>query len=114
MMATSLLCLALVVAREAGGEPAPVQIAVTHVVRNRMTRAGRPVCNVTTIRAQFQRARKKPDIELIRRVRNAWRLADVTHGATHFHDPRLMPYWARKMVRTAKIGRLSFYREGKL
>jgi len=113
MMATSLLCLALVVAREAGGEPAAVQVAVTHVVRNRTMRAGRPICDVTTIRAQFQRARKKPDIELIRRVRNAWRLADVTHGATHFQDPRQRPYWARKMVRTAKIGRLSFYREGK-
>lgn len=110
MMATSLLCLALVVAREAGGEPVPVQVAVAHVVRNRTVRAGRPVCNVTNIRAQFSSSRKKPDLDLIRRVRDAWRKADVTHGATHFHDPRLVPYWARKMTRTVRIGRLSFYK----
>jgi spore germination cell wall hydrolase CwlJ-like protein len=110
MMATSLLCLALVVAREAGGEPPNVQRAVTHVVRNRMAHTGKSVCYVTKLRQQFQRARRKPDIALIERVASAWRQADITHGATHFHDPRRKPAWARHMTQTAHLGRLRFYK----
>jgi spore germination cell wall hydrolase CwlJ-like protein len=75
-----------------------------------MTRTGKPVCYVTTLRQQFQRARRKPDIALIERVAAAWRQPDITHGATHFHDPRRKPAWAKHMTQTAHIGRLRFYR----
>lgn len=38
---------------------------------------------------------------------------DITRGATHFHDYRVNPIWARsaKFVRTLKTSKLSFYKK---
>jgi spore germination cell wall hydrolase CwlJ-like protein len=111
VVTAALLCLAMTVQREAGGEPAAVQAAVVHVIRNRSTTRHKPVCRVTRARRQFQSIRRRPRPDIIQTVRRAWWAPDKTHGATHFHDPREYPGWAKKMHKTASIGRLRFYRE---
>lgn len=111
MMAASLLCLAMAMQREAGGEPPPTQVAVAHVIRNRAKAKHKPICQVVKEKRQFKLARQKPNSELIKTARLAWKKKDTTGGATHFHDPRELPFWAKKMKRTAKIGRLRFYRK---
>lgn len=37
-------------------------------------------------------------------------LADITHGATHYHAARVRPYWARGKTPCAEIGAHRFYR----
>lgn len=111
MMEASILCLSLAVSREAGGEPKPVQVAVVHVIRNRATAKHKPICQVVKEKRQFKLSRQKPNAALIKTARMAWRKKDTTGGATHFHDPRELPFWAKKMKRTAKIGKLRFYRK---
>lgn len=110
MIAASLLCLALTVQREAGGEPLHVQRAVVHVIRNRTRQQKKPVCRIVRQKRQFQLLKKKPRPEIIRVAIAAWLQPDTTKGATHFHDPREMPGWAKNMTRTALFGKLRFYR----
>ena len=105
----AMLCLALVVHREAGGEPTATQKAVTHVIRNRVRQEHKPVCHITRQRAQFSRAKRVP-IATVRRVQSFWTAPDVTRGATHFHDPSVRPRWAKRMTRTVRYGNLIFYR----
>lgn len=38
--------------------------------------------------------------------------ADPTNGATHYHDSSVEPEWAKSMLKTAMLGRLTFYRVG--
>ncbi|WP_288986712.1 cell wall hydrolase, partial [uncultured Cobetia sp.] len=37
-------------------------------------------------------------------------LEDVTDGALYFHARYATPYWAKRFVRTARIGQHLFYR----
>ena len=108
-VSAAMLCLALVVHREAGGEPDATQKAVTHVIRNRVKQEHKPVCHITRQRAQFSRAKHVP-VATVRRVQGFWTAPDVTRGATHFHDPSVSPTWARRMTRTVRYGNLIFYR----
>lgn len=108
-VSAAMLCLALVVHREAGGEPEATQKAVTHVIRNRVKQENKPVCHVTRQKAQFSRSRHVP-MATVRRVQSFWTAPDSTRGATHFHDPSVRPPWAKHMHRTARYGKLIFYK----
>lgn len=111
MMTASLLCLAMAVQREAGGEPPPVQVAVAHVIRNRAKARHKPVCKIVKEKSQFFLLQKEPRKEVVKLALKAWAQRDTTQGATHFHDPREYPGWAAKMQRTRQIGKLRFYRK---
>ena len=97
--------------REAGGEPKPVQVAVVHTIRNRVRAAKKPICTVVAKKRQFTLLKKRPRPDILKTARMAWNSHDSTGGATHFHDPREYPYWARVMKRTRVVGKLRFYRK---
>ncbi len=105
-----LLCLALTVQQEAGGEPPRTQVAVVHTIRNRSKRHHKSACWVVRQTRQFQHSRHYLQ-NTLKVVRRAWRLPDSVRGATHFHDPSVKPYWAKRFTRVARIGNLIFYRE---
>jgi len=109
MISAAILCLALTVQREAGGEPAAAQAAVVHIIRNRVRATKRKtVCQVVRKPRQFQIA-KRATRRTMKLVLRAWKSRDSTRGATHFHDTRIgPPYWAGK--KTASFGKLRFYR----
>lgn len=111
MIAASLLCLAMAVQRESGGEQESVQVAVTHTIRNRVKEKNKSVCTVVKAKCQFRLLHKLPREEVINLAKKAWRQKDTTNGATHFHDQRKYPTWAMKMHRTKRIGSLIFYRK---
>ena len=139
MIAEALLCLALNVYHEARGELTAGQIAVNHVVMNRVadTRYPDDVCGVV----KQARHTKWDPVNPIRhkcsfswwcdgksdnpRDLNAWlysnQLAsliisgmhpDITDGATHYHKIGYYPKWINDigMIRVGLIGDHIFYR----
>jgi spore germination cell wall hydrolase CwlJ-like protein len=111
MLTAAMLCLALVVNSEAGGQPLSTQRAVTHVIRNRVKQKHKSVCQVVREKSQFSRRAKHVTVATVRRVQGFWSAPDVTCGATHFHDPSVSPRWAKRMTRTVRYGNLIFYRK---
>ncbi len=122
-------CLALNIYFEARGEPETGQLAVGHVVMNRVASARFPstVCDVIQqggelrrYRCQFSwwcdgrsdRPRNKrlweKSAELALNV--YWgRSVDPTEGALWYHADYVKPYWREEFERGPKIGRHIFY-----
>jgi|TARA_R110002050_G_scaffold9580_5_gene33951 N-acetylmuramoyl-L-alanine amidase len=126
-MVEGLFCLALAVYFEARGEPAAGQLAVAHVIQNRV-RSGRypdSFCEVVTEarsvglhRCQFsfycdgKREAILDDVAwLASRViaEASLHVNDITEGATHYHSTSVDPAWASSMTVTIKIGNHIFY-----
>ncbi len=126
-----LTCLARTVYWEAKGEDVAVMEGVANVVMNRLADGGFPdtICGVVTEGedggpCQFawwcdgsSDKVEEPDryaitTEVARRALNR-QLADRTDGALFFHGKESPPDWTRKMVKTATIGDLVFYRPKK-
>ena len=127
-----MTCLAEAVYYEARGESVEGQRAVAEVVlrRTRDHRFPNTVCSVV-----YQGAHKRNACQFSfacdgighgRRDRLAWkravevaryettgegRLTDTVSGAQYFHTTRVNPPWARRFIRTAKIGTHIFYRQ---
>lgn len=127
-----MTCLAEAVYYEARGESLEGQRAVAEVVlrRTRDHRFPNTVCGVV-----YQGAHKRNACQFSfacdgighgRRDKLAWkravevaqyeatgegRLHDSTSGAQYFHTTRVNPPWARRFIRTAKIGTHIFYRQ---
>ena len=119
----SAFCLALVVYTEARGEPLDGQLLVAEVVLNRVQMESYPdtVCAVAFEPHQFSGLNVTPDLEAVF-VDPAWQtsvdiaveaLQDTSFGsgATHFHNNKKTPYWARKMTLLGKYGGHIFYKE---
>ncbi len=122
-------CLALNIYFEARGEPEVGQLAVGHVVMNRVASARFPstVCGVIQQGGELRRYRcqfswwcdgrsDKPrnkklwekSAELALNV--YWgRSADPTEGALWYHADYVKPYWRKAFERGPKIGRHIFY-----
>jgi N-acetylmuramoyl-L-alanine amidase len=117
---------------EARGEPKAGQVAVVHVIRNRVDRPGwwghdiASVClapwqfscwNVSDPnRALIEALPRESEVyqQLAQLVRLAWDEADTTDGADHYFAPKGMPggkppSWAMQYRRTVSIGRHVFY-----
>ena len=122
-------CLAEAIYFEARGENRTGRIAVGEVILNRVKSKQYPntVCGVVRQgedrknSCQFSYRCDGVDEAIFNQTAFAnslqlaidligQRLSSVTHGATHFHASNVSPNWARKMHRTARIGRHSFYR----
>ena len=120
---STLTLLALAVYLEARGEGAIGQAAVVHVVRNRVLDPRWPnsIRGVLLQPWQFSCFNDwdgtVPDAFVtqkatwVSRVIAAWRMRDVTDGATHYHADYVAPRWAQAMVHTVTYGRHIFYRD---
>jgi spore germination cell wall hydrolase CwlJ-like protein len=128
MLASSLLCLSLVVWTEARGEPTKGQVAVASVVMNRVEMNNSSVCDEVTKPAQFPWARniiKKRDhdyyvpekniphdpiweksVELATAVLDGTQ--EIIPRITHFHNIFEFPNWHLK--KELVVGRHIFYR----
>ncbi len=127
--ASEIECLALNIYFEARGEPEVGQVAVGHVVMNRVASARFPgtVCDVIQQGGELRRYRcqfswwcdgrsDKPrnkrlwekSAELALNV--YWgRTEDPTEGALWYHADYVKPYWRKAFERGPKIGRHIFY-----
>lgn len=115
--------LALCIWSEARGEPIKGQVAVGHVVLNRVKGSdwfGKTVRGVILKRYQFSWFNDPPS-KLPRVGKEFTTVAtlvlegltkDVSRGATHFHADWLepAPYWAEEMKRTTTIGAHIFFK----
>ncbi len=126
-------CLALNIYFEARGEPRLGQIAVGHVVLNRVVDRRFPatVCGVirqggekVLNRCQFSwwcdgRSDQPRDAEAWQESRTLarkvyWGYAeDPTTGALWYHALSVSPYWGKKLTRGPKIGQHLFYVDAK-
>ncbi len=124
-------CLALAIYFEARGEPGDGQVAVAHVVMNRVYDARYPksVCGVVRQggyailnRCQFSfHCDGRPDVPvdsaswqratgLAKRI--YWGFSqDPTDGALWYHADYVAPSWGTRLARGPKIGRHIFYSE---
>lgn len=120
------LCMALNIYHESRGENRSGQLAVSHVVLNRMEsgRFPRSICSVIWQNGQFSWT-VRPVGGIIPRDRGAWTASqnlameilhgitpeDPTRGATHFYNVRLVtPDWARRGQATIRLGPHAFVR----
>lgn len=134
MILEAVMCLALNVYWETRGQAYVEQLAVSHVVMNRVadTRYPNTICEVVKQgktrdgkivlnQCQFSwYCDGKPDEPV---QNKAWHTAvyvaeqvyhrtipDITEGATHYHAVYVTPAWAAKKIRITQIGLHWFYR----
>ena len=123
MISTSALCLALAIYWEARSEPVLGQIAVAHVILNRVDSDKYPnnLCEVVYDHKQFSFFWDgKPDKPLEERHWEFSKLVanmvlkglylDVTKGSTHYHAEYVKPFWSKGVKPLIVIGRHIFYR----
>jgi N-acetylmuramoyl-L-alanine amidase len=139
MIAEAVMCLALNLYHEARGEPREGQLAVAHVVLNRVKNPSYPdnICDVvyqgkmgtnenTKVKAksrfcQFSwtcdgKKRKIRNVEKFNRLYDlaekviAGETKDPTRGALFFHTPAVNPKWADERKKVRQIGQHVFYR----
>lgn len=116
-----LNCLATAIYFEAKSEPLAGQLAVAHVVRNRVNsgRFASSICGVVTQRGQFSfvRGGMLPSVPQNAQWRRAVGVAQVAMQSLHaspvgnalfFHARRVSPSWGKPVVAT--IGNHIFYR----
>jgi len=128
-MMAGLMCLALTIYFEARGESFQSQVAVGHVVINRVKSPDFPntICEVTTEggeyrhRCQFSwycdgKSDKTPDQTaweqalVIAQGVHTGNLDDFVEGATHYHATYVLPEWADSKTPVVQIGDHMFYR----
>ena len=135
-MVSQLMCVALAIYFEARGEPDAGQIAVAHVVRNRIEDPrypdnacdvvkqgyywnGNPIRNMCQFSFYCDGKPEDPHDE------QAWRdalyivhlsglIPDITGGATHYHSTKVFPEWAYTGQVTTNIHKHVFYRGSKV
>ena len=120
--ATALLCYALVIHREARGEPLPAQIAAAKTLHNRAVKSHQPVCTELTKKRQFSFVRKygiakpngKRDVSAWQRSRKLARtfqkmkVKGITPKHLYFNTLALGKRYKTK-TKPVIIGQLIFY-----
>lgn len=123
-MITNLLWLSMCIYFEARGETEAGQIAVAHVVMNRVERRGLSVKDVVTQPRQFSWYDPNKHIVIgninayIRATEAAYECLDermngkTLRGCDHYHATWLerVPYWANEMDEVMIVGQHIFYR----
>jgi|TARA_R110000822_G_scaffold61714_9_gene152364 spore germination cell wall hydrolase CwlJ-like protein len=136
-MLAAVACMALALYFEARGEPVVGQIAVGHVISNRVADPRYPdtVCEVVMQgptyswkpdfparhRCQFSfycdgKSDKPKDVEAYSRAVALSRMIisggtnDPSEGATHYHANYVLPSWASSKARVIRINDHVFYR----
>jgi len=128
LYALSLFWLSLNAYHEARGEPIGGQIAVCHVVMNRVANRGKSIQEVIIESDQFswtigidplKKPINNPEAFLGCMVSAAIclgqrSLGNIYKGADHYFNPNIVrPKWARSMVFIARNGNHDFYRDDK-
>lgn len=130
-MLTSLMCVAAAIYFESRGEPVAGQVAVAHVIRNRMEDPRYPdnACDVVKqgyywndipirnmCQFSFYCDGKSDNPKDLRAWKDALYIAelsgyipDSTDGATHYHSTKVFPQWAYTGEVTTKIHGHIFY-----
>ncbi|RMF10284.1 MAG: cell wall hydrolase [Alphaproteobacteria bacterium] len=123
-------CLAQAVYFEARGEPVLGQMAVAHVVLNRVRDRRYPntICAVV-FQNEHRRNRCQFSFACDGRSDRAYNMAawnqslkialkalagaseDITNASTHYHATYVAPYWASSLKKTVQFGQHLFYRE---
>lgn len=115
----TILWLALNVYFEARSEPVIGQLAVVHVVMNRMENRHLTAKEVVLQPAQFtwtmQQSSYWPKntkvfLKCVKVAEQGMHQKDFTHGATHYHLQTIHPYWADSLHRVGKWGSHIFYK----
>lgn len=117
-----LFWLTLNVYHEARGEDQIDQIAVAHVTLNRARKENETVKEVVLKPYQFSWVHTQPWmpkelpalIECFQSSVIAISGFDFTGGATHYHEKRVKPYWAKSKYRINTFGAHHFYTDIKL
>lgn len=131
-MFTPLMCIAVAIFFEARGEPSAGQIAVAHVIQNRIADPRYPdnACDVVKQgyywnghpiknKCQFSfYCDGKPDRPYNKQgwynsLYIAWlseTIPDKTKGATHYHTTEVLPKWASVGKQTTIINKHIFYK----
>ncbi len=120
-MTASTLCLALAIYFEARNQPIQGQLAVAHVVLNRVADKRWPnnVCDVVYQHKQFSffsdgKSDRPTDDKAWRKSRAlatvATLTADTTGGATHYHADYVAPVWGLCLRPERIIGQHVFFR----
>ncbi len=120
-MTASTLCLALAIYFEARNQPIKGQLAVAHVVLNRVADRRWPdnVCDVVYQHKQFSffsdGLSDRPDdkrswnkAQVLAKV--AMLIGDSTGGATHYHADYVAPAWGLCLRPVMVIGQHMFFR----
>ena len=121
MVKTALMCLALNVYHEARGEHEIGQRAVAFVTVSRAESKSN-ICPTVFEKGQFSWTKHKKR-KIVNKDSKEWKKAfevakqvlsksvnDPTHGATHFHHPKVKPNWRKHLKKTTKIGNHIFYK----
>lgn len=123
-------CLAQAVYFEARGEPTIGQMAVAHVVLNRVRDRRYPntICAVV-FQNEHRRNRCQFSFACDGQSDRAYNMAawnrslkvalktlagvgeDITNASTHYHAAYVAPYWADRLTKTVQLGQHLFYRE---
>ena len=119
-----LLWLTLNTYHESRGESDLTQQAVVHVVMNRSKESGDSIKSVVKEKNQFSWTRSKKKLnskpwvtdpkgfsKCQLNVLRAIVKKDSTNGSVYFHETRVNPKWAKRKVRTVKLGKFVFYKE---
>ena len=114
VMASSVLCLALVIHNESRGEPKQGKAAVAHVVLNR-AKTHDKVCKTVHSKGQFytkpvknKSSKAWVDSKVLAKKVLSKQIKDPTKGAKYFHNHTVKPKW--KLKRVGKIGKHTFYK----
>lgn len=114
---------------EAGGEGKIGMQAVANVLVNRANRRNTDLYTEARRKWQFSCMNGRSDSEVLRlanakrfensfsyaltllEVADTGHLQDVSGGATHYHNTKVLPGWAWKLKRVKQIGNHIFYKE---
>lgn len=122
MVSEGLICIALTMWGEARGEGQVGMISAGYSIINRYESNLYPkdYCKIMRQSAQYDFLQKKLPTsdqvkELLPLAEKVMKkeIPDPTHGATHFHNKMVNPYWSHKMTLTAVINNHRFYKIGK-
>jgi spore germination cell wall hydrolase CwlJ-like protein len=106
-------CVADTIYYEARGEGEVGMRAVAHVIYNRAKEQGKNPCIIVAQPKQFARGPSKPrdkQWQIAKRI-SMNPGADITKGATYFHNLSVRPYWIRSLQVTFTWGGHIFYRK---
>jgi spore germination cell wall hydrolase CwlJ-like protein len=103
MIDAALMCMALTIAHEAGGEPVNGQVAVGYVLYRRAEFDPKNICHETYRPYQFEWTVKpkkydmqhlRPYLDLAQKILNR-KVKDTSRGSTHFHSIALPNQWGK-------------------
>lgn len=119
MFTSAVLCLAMIISNEAGGEHEQGKVAVAKVVINR-AKTHKNICKTVYQKNQFYtkkvnvKSKTWTESKSIAEKILKGKYKDPTHGSTYFHNHTVKPKWANHHKRVVKIGRHTFYKHKEL